>query len=75
MTTPSNEKPINLTAEQVRTIRCELARLAKVRDKYNDLVAATRLMGFERLADNMGKPLHQIALAEGEIAQAIFGTR
>jgi len=69
------EAPITLNAEQVSTIRCELARLDRVMDDYSELKLAAQLMGFDELANNMGKPLHKLALATGEIAQAIFGTR
>ena len=65
------EAPITLNTEQVSTIRCELARLDRVMDDYSDLTCAAQLMGCDELANNIGK----LALATGEISQAIFGTR
>ena len=66
---------LQVTHDELEVIRLQLKRLAYARDDLNVLLEALRLMGYDRLATRMAAPLMNIAQAEGEIEQAVFGAR
>jgi hypothetical protein len=63
------------TKHQKKTVASELKRLEYARIQMNEIITASRLMGFETLGIKLSKAVMVMAAAEGEIEQSIFGSR
>jgi len=63
------------TVKEKEVIKSRLFQLARAREALNNACAAARLMGMDRLEDHLTKATMDLAIAEGEIEQVVFGAR
>jgi hypothetical protein len=63
------------TKQQKKIVASELKRLEYARIQMNEIITASRLMGFETLGIKLSKAVMVMATAEAEIEQSVFGSR